>query len=225
MKKYLMTLFLLLTGVLCGAVWAGEVLTDLSLQVDGKAVVIKNDVTRARENAVKNALEKAILQTAAKLLADKFEEEKFQAVKSILIGKADQYVKNYRITSEKSEQGEYIASVNVLVNQASVKSDLIQMDLIKHSGASVNVSVVLKDMKKHADFMRLKSFLQSRSQIVKSVYPCSLEWRQASCDLIITGDVQSLLSELERSGGYVVEERGKKQDGFELNLRMKEGVK
>ncbi len=229
MKKTLTALLLLilLTGILYHGVWAAEVWTDLNLQVDGKAVVLKNDVARAREQAVKDALEKAILQTAAMLLADKYEDEKFQAVKSILTGKADQYVKNYRITSEKSEQDEYVASVNVMVAQASVRNDLIQMGLLKHSEAAANtsVSVVLKGVKKYSDFTRLRNFLQSRTQIVKSVYPCSLEWQQARCDLIVTGDVQTLASDLERSGRYVVEAPGKKQDGFEIYLRMKEETK
>lgn len=229
MKKNLtaLCLLLLLAGIFGHTACTAEVWTDLNLQVDGKAAVVKNDVARAREEAVKNALEKAILQTAAQLLADRYEDEKFQAMKSILIGKADQYIKNYRITSEKSEQDEYGASVSVLVAQSSVRNDLIQMGLLKPSetAAPTSVSVVLKGVKKYADFTRLRNFLQSRTQIVKSVYPCSLEWQQARCELIVTGDVQTLSSDLARSGRYIVETTGKTQDGHEILLRMKEEIK
>jgi hypothetical protein len=224
MKNYLMVLLLLLTGAFSQVVEAGEVSTDLNFQVDGKATILKNDVAQAREEAVKNALEKAILQTAAKLLADKYEDEKFQSVKSILIGKADLYVKNYRIISETSHQDDYTASVNVMVAQAFVRNDLILMGLLQNSETPVqtSVSVVLKGMKKSSDFTRLKQFLHSRTIIVKSVFPCTMEWQQAQCDLLIAGEMQTLISELERSGRYVVDVPGKKQEGFELNLRMKE---
>lgn len=228
MKKNLTALcLLLLTGFFYHPVCTAEVWTDLNFQVDGKAAIIKNDIARAREEAVKNALEKAILQTAARLLDDKYEDEKFQAVKSILIGKADQYVKNYRITSEKSEQDEYGASVSVLVAQASVRNDLIAMGLLKPSETvtTASVSVVLKGVKKYVDFTRLRNFLQSRTQIVKSVYPCSLEWQQARCELIVRGDVQTLASDLERSGRYFIEAPRKTQDGHEIQLRMKEELK
>ncbi|MCK7477857.1 MAG: flagellar assembly protein T N-terminal domain-containing protein [Candidatus Moduliflexus flocculans] len=92
-----------------------EATTDLTLQVEGRAPVVKNDVALAREEAVKNALEKAIMQAVAKILLDKVEDEKFQAVKSIMIGKADRYIKNYRIISQNRQHDEYTAAVHVVV--------------------------------------------------------------------------------------------------------------
>ncbi len=139
-------------------------------------------MARAREEAVKNALEKAIMQAAAKILLDKFEDEKFQAVKSIMIGKADRYIKNYRMISENRQHDEYTANVNVVVALAPVRDDLLQMGVLQDQGEKegVSVSLSLKGMKKYSDFAHLKTFLQNRPKIVKSVYPCRLEWQQAA---------------------------------------------
>ncbi|HLZ19672.1 MAG TPA: MBG domain-containing protein, partial [Smithellaceae bacterium] len=94
-KKYLTIVVLFLTGFLCSFAHAQQTSMDANLLVEGRATILKHDVARARESAVKNAQEKAVLQIAEKILSDKFSDEKFQAVKSILIGKAGQYVKNY----------------------------------------------------------------------------------------------------------------------------------
>ena len=227
MKKKLLLIFILLICIFLNSAYAAQTTTDLTLQVDGLAPVVKNDVARAREEAVKNALEKAIMQAAAKILLDKFEDEKFQAVKSIMVGKVDRYIKNYRMISENRQHDEYTANVHVVVALAPVRDDLLQMGILQEQGEKegVSVSLSLKGMKKYSDFDYLKTFLQNRPKIVKSVYPCSLEWQQAHCNLVLAADVQNLLSELEISGKYSLEALKKNQDIVEIILYVKEEVR
>ncbi len=224
MKKCIAVLFLLLAMGFSGPCALAEpILTDLNLQVEGRAEIEQNDIARARTASVQNALENAIMQTAAKILASEYDDEKFQAVKSILIGRADQYVKNYRITSENRQQGEFVTGVTALVAQSLVRRDLIDMGLLQNIEAPVNtaVSLVLREINQHSDFTRLRSFLQSRSKIVKTIYPCAFQWRQVRCDLVIMGDLQELIAELDRSEFYIVEEIGEKPEQTELVLRTR----
>ena len=69
MKKNLLLIFILLIVLFNGSACAGQVLPDTNFLVEGSAPVIKNDEARAREEAVGNALEKAIMQAAAKILS------------------------------------------------------------------------------------------------------------------------------------------------------------
>lgn len=227
MRKNLLLIFLLLTCIFHYSAYAGQTTTDLTLQVEGRASIVKNDAARAREEAVKNALEKAIMQAAAKILLDKFEDEKFRAVKSILVGKVDRYIKNYRMISENSQHNEYTVNVHIVVALAPVRDDLLQMGFLhdQKEKKSNSVSLVLKGLKKHSDFDRLKSFLQSRPKIVKSVYPCSLESQQAHCDLVLVGEVQNLVAELEKSGRYSMEALKTNQNVVEIILHVKEEVR
>ncbi len=224
MNKIQALFFLLMAVCLCDIAGAAQMPADANLQMEGRAVISKNDMAGARQAAVKNAQEKAILEVAAKLLSDRASDEKFQALKSMLIGKTERYVKNYRIISETSHQNEYVASVNIVVVQAAVRDDLIRMGILhdKEKPNDAKVHLSLKGVKKYADFAQLKIFLQSRAKIVKSIYPCSLEWRNARCELVITGGVPTLVAELETTGRYDVETPARTNDADVINLRMKE---
>ncbi len=226
-KKYLTIVVLFLTGFLCSFAHAQQTSMDANLLVEGRATILKNDVARARESAVKNAQEKAVLQIAEKILSDKFSDEKFQAVKSILIGKAGQYVKNYRIASERSSQDEYIVSVDIVVAQAAVREYLMQMGILAGSEKprSQSVSVNLQGIKKYSDFIRLKSFLQSQNKLVKSFYPCTLESGKAACKLVMIGDIKNLIAEFEKEEKYEVKANVQNPDALVINLRMREEIK
>lgn len=226
MGKHLALIFLLMICMIHNPVYAGQTVTELKLQVEGRAPIIKNDLARTREEAVKNALEKAIMQATATILSDKFEDEKFQAMKSIMISQATQYAKNYRITSERIQQGEYIANVNVEIALSPVRDDLVQMGILQDQGKTGKTSVFLslKGIKKHSDFSHLKTFLQTHPKIVIRAYPCRLEWQQAQFNLVISGDAQNLVVELEKTGRYSLEAIEKNQDVVAINLLVKEEV-
>jgi len=225
MRKNLSLMLLFLIGFFYSSAYAGQATTDLTLRVEGFAPVVKNDVVLAREEAVKNALEKAIMQAVAKILLDKGEDEKFQAVKSVMIDKADRYIKNYRIISQNRQHDEYTAAVHVVVALVSIMDDLLQMGVLQDQGEKegVSVSLSLRGMKKYSDFAHLKTFLKDRPEIVSSAYPCCLEAQQADFDLIIIGSVQSLVAELEKSGRYsLVESLQKNKNAVQIHLQVKE---
>jgi hypothetical protein len=226
MRKNLLLIMPLMIGFFCSSAYAGQATADLNLQVEGRASVVKNDVALAREEAVKNALEKAIMQAVAKILLDKVEDEKFQAVKSVMIDKADRYIKNYRIISQNRQHDQYTADVYVVVALEPVMDDLLQAGVLQAQGEKegVSVSLSLRGMKKYSDFARLKTFLQNLPKIVKSAYPCCLEWQRADFNLIIVGSVQSLVAELEKSERYSLESLKKNKNVVEIHLQVKEEV-
>lgn len=223
MRKSLLLVFFLLTAFFCDSACAGQVLADLNLQVEGTAPVMKNDEARAREEAIKNALEKAILQAAVRILPEKFADEKLQAAKSVMINQADRYVKNYRMISEQRQHDDYNVNVNVVVALKPVSDDLMQMGILQDRNEKENVSVALsvKGARKYSEFVRLKNFLQNRPKIVRSIYPCRLEWQQVHFDLVV-GSVRNLVAELEKTGSYTIVGPKNNQDVVEINLWVKE---
>jgi len=213
--------------VICHAAYAGQTAADMTFQVEGCAPILNNDVVSARIEAVKNASEMAIMQAAAKILLDQYEDETFQALKSVIFGGTDRYIKNYRVISEKKRHDEYTVNARVVVASALVSDDLLQMGMLpdQKGKEGVLVSLSLKGMKKYSDFNRIKTFLQNRPKIVKSVYPCHMEWQQVDCDLVLVGEVQSLVVELEKSGRYSMESVNNNHDGIKINLHVKEEVR
>lgn len=223
MRTPLALIFLVCTCLHCNSVDARQMLTDLNFQIAGSASILKNDVAGAREEAIKNALENAIIR-ATGILSEKFDDEKFQIMKSAMSSKAKRYVKHYRVISENRERDTYTVNLNVVITSSVVRNDLLQMQLLWQQGKKeyIAVALSLKGMKKYSDFADLKAFLQNRFQIVKSVYPCRLEWRQAYFDLIVVGAVQNLLVELANSGRYSMETIHNDKDIVEINLQVKE---
>lgn len=153
MRKTLSLMLLLLIGLFYSSAYAGQATTDLTLQVEGRAPVVK-----------------------------------------------------------------------VVVALVPVMDDLLQAGVLQAQGEQegVSVSLSLRGMKKYSDFARLKTFLQNLPKIVKSAYPCCLEWQRADFNLIIIGSVQSLVAELEKSGRYSLESLKKNKNVVEIHLQVKD---
>ena len=100
MRKCLFISFFVLTLFLSVCVYAQDYSAILSLDVEGSADISQNDVARAREEAIQDAIEKAILEATAKLMSIPVNDDRFQPVKSIIIDEPDKYVNNYKIVAE-----------------------------------------------------------------------------------------------------------------------------
>ena len=207
MKKYLFILFFILTLFLSVCAYAQDDSAVLSLNVEGSADITRNDAAYAREKAIKNAIENAILKATSKLMSIPVGDDRFRPVKSIIIDEPDKYVNNYKIVSEMKKQDSYEVSVHVVVNLVNLKNDLNRMgflQVVQTERTSPVVILDVKGLKKYSDFLRLKEFLQSRTKIIKNIYPCRFEWQQAHFEIEIIGDAQSLASELIQTGRYAL---------------------
>ena len=180
----------------------------LNINAEGLAQIVQNDLARARENAIKDALEKAILEATARLMSGKSGNEKFQTLKSEIVGASDKYINNYRITAEVIKPQEYQVNVNVNVASSFLKSDLLQMGFLQTSAGANSQQIILtmKKLKKYSDFSQLKHFLQKNTKIVKAIYLLHFEWQQVSFAIDLSGDLQSFIKELTATGKYLPEE-------------------
>lgn len=207
MRKFLFIAFLSLTILLSVCVYAQENSAILSLDVEGIADINRNDVARAREEAVQNAIENAILKATAQLMSISVSDDKFQPVKSVIIDEPDKYVNNYKILTEMKKPDSYQVIVHVAVNLINLKNDLSKMgfmQVVQTVKTSPIILINVKGLKKYTDFLFLKDFLQNRKKIVKKIYPCRFEWQQAHFEVEIMGDAQSLIDELTQTGRYTL---------------------
>ena len=202
MRKYLLLSILVLITFISIPVYAQNDEGVLSLYVEGSAKINQNDVAGAREEAIQNALEKAMLKAVSKLLAVPIKDEKFQQAKSVVINEQDKYVQYYKITEEKRQSQNFIVNVNVMVALSSLKNDLHKMGFLQTSPAGKNnirVSLSVIGLKKYSDFLHLKEFLQNHPKLLKDIYPCSFKWSEAHFDVEIFGDAQSFADELVKN--------------------------
>ena len=208
MSKYFFLSFFVLIFFFSISIYAQDDSGVLSLNVEGIAAITRNDVAHARKEAINDALEKAILETASKLLSIPVKDKRIQAVKSVIIDQPEKYVNNYKISTETEQTQNYVVNVNVVVTLVTLKNDLYKMGLLqKQQTQKTNliVSLSVKGLKKYSDFLRLREFLQSRTKIVKNIYPCRFEWQQAHFEIEVLEDPQFLVDELVKTKRYMLE--------------------
>ena len=208
MSRYFFLSFFVLTFFFSVPIYAQNDSGVLSLNVEGIAAITRNDVARARKEAINDALEKAILETASKLLSIPVKDKRLQAVKSVIIDQPEKYVNNYKISTEIEQTQTYVVNVNIVVTLLALKNDLHKMGFFQEQQTqktNLIVSLSVKGLKKYSDFLRLREFLQSRTKIVKNIYPCRFEWQQAHFEIEVLKNPQFLMDELVKTNRYMLE--------------------
>jgi hypothetical protein len=224
MRKYLFISIFILTMFLPVCVYAQNDSAIFSLDIIGNADIKQNDVARAREEAIQDAIEKAILRATSKLMSIPVNDDRFQPVKSIIIDEPDKYINNYKIITEMKKPASYQVNVHVVVDLLSLKNDLNKMGFLQIAQTEKTSPIVLLDvkgLKKYSDFSHLKDFLQSRTKIVRNIFPCRLEWQQAHFEIEIIGDAQSLVDELTKTGRYALNYGKQGKNQIELTCLQK----
>ncbi len=226
MRRYWPALVLVLVLLWCVPVFAQSNASVLNLEVEGNAAINQNDVTVAREGAIRDALQRAISDAASALLSLPVKDKKFLPVKKGIIDQQDRYVINYKITAESKQEDAYFVTVNVAVALADLKNDLAKMGFRQISGeAKQNIIIALevKGLKKYSDFWYLKDFLKKRAKIVKNINSRSFEWQQAYLELEISGTAQALAAELAKTGRYLLDTELIEKNKIVISLLPRDG--
>jgi hypothetical protein len=208
MRRYLFLSFLFYLVLGFTFAHARESENLLNLDTEGNAKISQNDVAGARDEAIQDALDKAIYLAASFLLSVPLNDEKFQAIKNALNEDTDKYVSNYKITVENNESDTYSVNVNVSILLSDLKNDLTKMGflhLLDKDKTNLVVSLRVNSLKKYTDFSRLREFLQKHNKVVKNTYSFHFEWQRAIMEIEIIGTAQVLADELARTGRYLVD--------------------
>jgi hypothetical protein len=224
MKKYLLLLTVIFITIYPIYVYAQGDKDLLSLNVQGAAKIKQNNVAVAREEAIQNALEKAILEAASRILSVPAKDENFQLIKNVLLSEPDKYVYNYKITDENRQPQTFSVNVNIVVAFLVLKNDLNKMGFInapQMGKNNVKVFLSVNGLKKYSEYVRMKEFLQSRTKLVKNIYPIHFEWQRARFEVETYGDTQFLANELEQNGGCILEIKQVEHDKIDMICRQK----
>jgi hypothetical protein len=206
MKRYLLVsiLFLLL---LSGSGFAQNSPGRLQLGVEGSAAINRNDSAVAREEAIQDAILKAVLQAASNLMSIPVKDRRFEPVTNFLSEHPDKYVINYKISAEKNQAEVYLVLTNVTLALSDLNSDLQRRGFIQATKADKNDIVLLdiRGIRKYSDYLLLKEFLKNQAGLVKNINQRSFAWQQIRLELEILGTAQAFADALARTGRYVLD--------------------
>lgn len=131
MKKYFVILIFLFTIFLPAIINAQTAESGtINVDVQGSAEIENDNVAIAREKAIQDVLEKAILETICKLPEFQNQNEDFQLIKNILLQSPHNYVPYYTIKEEGRNEQVFALKANVVVSLSLLKNDLHKMGFI-----------------------------------------------------------------------------------------------
>ncbi|MCK6547305.1 flagellar assembly protein T N-terminal domain-containing protein [Myxococcota bacterium] len=108
-----------------GAASAGETET---IEVEGVAAVVGNDIGRARDKAIDDAKRKAVEQVAGTQVSSESLTQNFQLVEDKVYSRASGFVKQFTIASEfKDQDGTYRVKIKATVDKSAVADNLAQL--------------------------------------------------------------------------------------------------
>jgi hypothetical protein len=174
---------------------ANSVVTD----VEGSAPVKNEAVAEARSDAIQGALQKAVEQATGSLLTPEIMREKSKTLRGSIFLKADQYILNYRILSEKASAGVYSVIVRVTVASDSINNDIRNLGLMKELPPglpSAPVFITIRGIKSYHDYSQFREFMKTGIKGVDEIHPRSMAWGTASMEVHIQGDAAIMAAEL-----------------------------
>lgn len=172
---------------------------NVVIDVESSAPVKDEDVAEARSDAIKGALQKAVEQATGSSLTPEIMREKAKILRGSIFLKADQYIQNYRIISEKSYAGVYTLIVRVTVSLDSIKNDILTLGLGKKLPAgspAAPVFITIRGIKDYQDYSQLREFMKTGLKGVDEIHLRSIVWGTASMEVYFQGGAAVMAAEL-----------------------------
>lgn len=220
LKKYLLIIFtpLFLLSSIYG--YAQKVETGTAIfQVEGSAKIKRDDLAKARDEAIQNALEKAIIEAALTLQEMSVNQEDFKLVKNIIIREPHKYVLYYTITEEDRQPENFQIRANVVVGILALKNDLNKMGFLSRNITGQNelkILLTVQGIAKYTDYLKIRDFLLSRTKIIRYIYPARFTWQEVQFELEVLDDAQLLADELVKDTDCSLQIRYSEQNRMEM---------
>jgi hypothetical protein len=98
-----------------------------TIEVEGVAAVVNNDIANARDKAIDDAKRKAVEQVAGSHVSSESITQNFQLVEDKVYARASGFVKTYAIASEFKDQDTYHVKIKATVDASAVAENLDQI--------------------------------------------------------------------------------------------------
>ncbi len=116
---------------LSGMVWSDHALAQTQTVVAEGMAGVQGDPAIARDNAIQDALRKAVEQAVGTMVASETLVENFQVVKDNIYNKSTGYIKEYKIVKESPGKDLHTVTISAVVGTGDLKNDLSALGLLQ----------------------------------------------------------------------------------------------
>ncbi len=208
--------------IFCPSVSLGEERgTTQVFETEGIAAVIGSDLARARDGAVRDALQKAVTRAAGQWLTPQDVELNHKLLTERIYDRAEEFTQDFRILFEISDQEIYSVTVRATVFSGRIRNDLQELGLInppaQNPTVTRGISLTIRGVRSYSDYVRLRGILKERIQGLREAVPREASWGLVRFDITAEGTITALAERLREKLAADIQHQ---EDQFlELNLR------
>ena len=169
------------------------------VETEGSAPVTGSDLARARSEAVRDALQKAVEQVAGRWLAPQDVAAKSQVLKEQITDRAEGFIQEYRIVSEVTVLDVHTVEVRASVLADNLRNDLLVLGLIKPTQLKLPVTrifLTLRGIRTYGEYVKCRGILKDRIPGIREIIPCEASWSLARFDVAVEGTIPTLVERL-----------------------------
>ena len=190
------------------------------IDTEGIAAVIGSDLARARDGAVQDALQNAVIKATGQWLTPQDAERKYLLLRERIYERADEYTQAFRILFELSDADIYSVTVRATVFSDKIRNDLQNLGLITppvSPPSVITMFLMIRGIRTFGDYLRLRGTLKERIPGIRESLIREASWRSARFDVVAEGTVADFTERLREKLRADIQH----QDGrfLELNLR------
>ena len=213
--------FLFAVMVFCPSLSLGEETGRTQVfETEGIAAVIGSDLARARDDAVLDALQKAIARATGQWLTPQDAERKYEILRERIYNRAEEFTQDFRILFELSDPDIYSVTVRATVFSDRIRKDLQELGLINPPVQNLSVTrifLTIRGIRTYSDYVRLRGMLKERIPGIREAIPREASWGSALFDIAAEGTVAAVAERLREKLAADIQHQ---DDRFlELNLR------
>ncbi len=174
-----------------------EVHPTQAVETEGSARITGGDLARARNEAVRDALQKAVEQVAGRWITPQGAAGKTSVIKELITDRADGFIKEYRIVTEMTAVDLYTVAVRATVLANSIRNDLRAAGLIREKQPPVNrLSLVIRGIRTYGDYIRCRGVLKEKIPEIREIIPREASWGLARFDVAAEGTAKTVAERL-----------------------------
>jgi hypothetical protein len=167
--------------------------------VEGSASVIGGDLARARSEAVREALQKAVEQVAGRWLTPQDAAGKSHVLNEQITDRAEGFIQEYRIVSETTVLDIHTVAVRASVLADSLRKDLLGLGLIRPTQLKLpttRISLTIRGIRTYDDYVKCRVMLKDQIPGIREIIPREASWSLARFDIAAEGTVPTLAERL-----------------------------
>jgi hypothetical protein len=170
------------------------------VESEGNSVIAGYDHARARNEAVRDALQKAVAQVADRWLAPRDVERKSEELlKAQIYGKSEGFIQDYRVVSEVALPDLYTVAIRASVLAEAVRGDLQRLGLIgsaERKGPANSITLTIRGIRDYNGYTRCLGILKEGIPGIREVILREASWGLARFDIAAEAAVPVLSERL-----------------------------